>query len=107
MLATGDVRIKEKMDLDIQVTKLKMLKSNHLAQKYEMEDRVHRYYPDKLKETQLYIDCLNDDIPLLQSHPVKDDAFSMAIMGTVYTERKEAGQAIVAACHLLDDPEKA
>lgn len=106
MLATGDVRIKEKMDLDIQVTKLKMLKSNHLAQKYEMEDRVHRYYPDKLKETQLYIDCLTADLPLLQAHPVKDEAFSMTVMGTVYTERKEAGQAIAAACRLMDDPEK-
>ncbi len=104
MLATGDVRIKEKMDLDIQVTKLKMLKSNHQAQQYEMQDRVRGYYPNKIKETRLYIDCLNADLPVLEAHPVREDAFSMTVMGNVYTERKEAGKAIVAACHLMDDP---
>ena len=106
MLATGDVRIKEKMDLDIQVTKLKMLKSNHQAQQYEMQDKVRGYYPNKIKETQLYIDCLNADLPVLEAHPVKEDAFSMTVMGNVYTERKEAGKAIVAACRLMDDPGK-
>ncbi len=106
MLATGDTRIKEKMDLDIQVTKLKMLKANHLAQQYEMQDKVRGYYPNKIKETQLYIDCLNADLPVLEAHPAKEDAFSMTVMGTVYTERKEAGKAIVAACRLMDDPGK-
>ena len=106
MLATGDARIKEKMDLDIQVTKLKMLKSNHQAQQYEMQDKVRGYYPNKIKETQLYIDCLNADLPVLEAHPAKEDAFSMTVMGTAYTERKEAGKAIVAACRLMDDPGK-
>lgn len=106
MLATGDTRIKEKMDLDIQVTKLKMLKSNHLAQQYEMQDKVRGYFPNKIKETRLYIDCLTADLPMLETHPVKEDNFSMAIMGTVYTERKEAGKAIIAACRLMDDPGK-
>ena len=106
MLATGDVRIKEKMDLDIQVTKLKMLKSNQQAQQYEMQDKVRGYYPNKIKETQLYIDCLDADLPILEAHPVKEDAFSMTVMGTIYTERKEAGKAIVAACRLMDDPGK-
>ncbi len=106
MLATGDPRIKEKMDLDIQVTKLKMLKSNHTAQQYEMQDRVRGYFPNKIKETELFIDCLKADLPLLEAHPVKEDAFSMKVMGTVYTDRKEAGQAIVAACRLMEDPDK-
>ncbi len=106
MLATGDTRIKEKMDLDIQVTKLKMLKSNHLAQQYEMQDKVRGYFPNKIKETRLYIDCLTADLPILETHPVKEDNFSMTIMGTVYTERKEAGKAIIAACRLMDDPGK-
>ena len=106
MLAIGDTRIKEKMDLDIQVTKLKMLKSNHLAQLYEMQDKVRGYFPNKIKETRLYIDCLTADLPMLEAHPVKEDNFSMAIMGTVYTERKEAGKAIIAACRLMDDPGK-
>lgn len=106
MLATGDPRIKEKMDLDIQVTKLKMLKSDHTAQQYEMQDKVRGYFPNKIKETELFIDCLKADLPLLEAHPVKEDAFSMEVMGTVYTDRKEAGQAIVAACRLMDDPDK-
>ncbi len=106
MLATGDSRIKEKMDLDIQVTKLKMLKSNHLSQQYELQDRVRGYYPNKLKETQLYIDCLEADLPVLEAHPVKEDVFSMTVMGTDYAERKEAGRAIVAACRLIDEPGK-
>ncbi len=93
-------------DLDIQVTKLKMLKSNHQAQQYEMQDKVRGYYPNKIKETQLYIDCLNADLPVLEAHPAKEDAFSMTVMGTAYTERKEAGKAIVAACRLMDDPGK-
>ena len=106
MLATGDSRIKEKMDLDIQVTKLKMLKSNHLSQQYELQDRVRGYYPNKLNETQLYIDCLEADLPVLEAHPVKEDVFSMTVMGTDYAERKEAGRAIVAACRLIDEPGK-
>ena len=106
MLATGDVRIKEKMDLDIQVTKLKMLKSNHLSQQYELQDRVRGYYPDKMKEAQLYIDCLEADLPILEAHPAKEDAFAMTVMETAYTDRKEAGKAIVAACRLIDEPGK-
>ena len=106
MLATGDVRIKEKMDLDILVTKLKMLKSNHLSQQYDMQDKVRGYFPNKIKETELYIECLKKELPTLVVHPVKEEAFSMTVMGTVYTERKEAGKAIVAACRLMDNSDK-
>ncbi|MCM1222766.1 MAG: helicase C-terminal domain-containing protein, partial [Lachnospiraceae bacterium] len=102
MLATGDPRIKEKMDLDIQVTKLKMLKAGHQAQQYDMEDKVKWYYPQKIQETQLLVDCLEADLPILEAHPAKEEAFSMTVLETVYTERKEAGKAIVAACRLLD-----
>lgn len=105
-LATGDERIKEKMDLDIQVAKLKMLKSNHIAQQYEMEDKAVKYYPQKIAETNLYIECLTADLPILQAHPVKEDAFSMTVMGTVYSERKEAGEAIMAACKTMTDPDQ-
>ena len=68
MIATGDPRIKEKMDLDIQVSKLKMLKSNHMAQKYEMEDKVVGYYPQKIAETRLFIEALSAD-PSHSSEP--------------------------------------
>ena len=107
MLATGDPRIKEKMDLDIQVTKLKMLKANHNSQVFEMEDKVRGYYPQKIQETQLFIDCLTAELPILQAHPVKEDAFSMTVQGKVYTERKEAGEAIVKVCKAMTDPDKA
>ena len=106
MLATGDPRIKEKMDLDIQVSKLKMLKANHNSQKYEMEDKARGYYPQKIQETKLFIDCLTAELPILQAHPAKDDAFSMTIQGKVYTERKAAGEAIVKVCKSMKDPEK-
>ena len=106
MIATGDPRIKEKMDLDIQVAKLKMLKSNHMAQKYEMEDMVIRHYPKKMAEAQMFIEALSGDLPVLEAHPIKDDAFSMTVQGKTYTERKEAGLAIVAACKTITDPKK-
>ena len=106
MLATGDPRIKEKMDLDIQVAKLKMLKANHQAQQYETQDSIVKYYPQQIAQTQLMIEALAADLPLLEAHPVKEDSFSMTIQGKVYTERKVAGEAIVAACKSMTDPEK-
>lgn len=102
MLATGDPRIKQKMDLDLQVTKLKMLKSNHLSQQYELEDKIRSYYPNKIKETQLYIDCMNEDLPILQKHPVKEEVFSMTVKGKLYTKRKDAGEAIIKACRSME-----
>jgi len=105
-LATGDDRIREKMDLDVQVTKLKMLKANHTAQQYEMQDKALKYYPQKIAETRLFIEALNKDLPIVQAHPVKDDAFSMTVMGQTYTERKAAGEAVIKACMLMSDPDK-
>lgn len=98
MLAAGDPRIKEKMDLDIQVTRLKLLKANHQSQQYEMQDKVKSYYPRKIKETELYIDCLEADLPRLHQYPVKEDQFQITVMGKTYTERKDAGEAVKQAC---------
>lgn len=105
-LATGDLRFKEKMDLDIQVAKLKLLKSNHIAQQYEMEDKVVKYYPQKIAEAGLYIEALTADLPVLEAHPVHEDAFTMTVMGQVYTERKDAGEAIIAVCKTMTDPDQ-
>ena len=105
-LATGDDRIREKMDLDVQVAKLKMLKANHTAMQYEMQDKVLKYYPQQMAETKLFIEALGKDLPIVQAHPVKDDAFTMTVMGQVFTERKAAGEAIIKACMLMSDPEK-
>ena len=106
MLATGDPRIKEKMDLDIQVAKLKLLKSNHMAMKYEMEDKVLKYYPAKTTETKIFIRALGEDQTILNLHPVKEDSFTMTVQGQTYTERKKTGEAIIAACQNMEDPEK-
>ena len=89
-LATGDDRIREKMELDVQVAKLKVLKANHVAQQYEMQDKSLKFYPRKIAETKLYIEALSADLPILQEHSVKDDTFSITIQGKQYTERKEA-----------------
>ena len=105
MLATGDERVKEKLDLDIQMTNLKMLKSGHLSQQYEIQDRVARYYPHRIRETQLWLEGLKADLPVMLAHPVKEDVFSMTVSGTVYTERKEAGEALTAACRRIKDPD--
>ncbi len=105
-LATGDDRIREKMDLDVQVAKLKMLKANHAAMQYEMQDKALKYYPQQMAETKLFIEALGKDLPIVQAHPVKDDAFTMTVMGQVFTERKAAGEAILKACMLMDNPEK-
>ncbi len=105
-LATGDDRIREKMDLDVQVAKLKMLKANHTAMQYEMQDKALKYYPQKMAETRLVIEALGKDLPIVQAHPVKEDAFTMTVMGQVFTERKAAGEAIIKACMLMSDPEK-
>ena len=105
-LATGDDRIREKIDLDVQVAKLKMLKANHTSMQYEMQDKALKYYPQQMAETKLFIEALGKDLPIVQDHPVKDDAFTMTVMGQTYTERKEAGEAIIKACLLMSDPEK-
>lgn len=97
-LATGDDRIREKMDLDVQVSKLKILRANHTAQQYEMQDRVLKFYPRRMAEEKLYIDGITADIPVLNANTIKDDAFSIVVLGKTYTERKEAGEAIIEAC---------
>ena len=104
-LATGDPRIKEKMDLDIQVAKLKLMRSNHQSQKYEMEDRLIKYYPTELKKTEERINGLGEDYKVVQAHPIAEDSFSMTIKGNLYTERKAAGEAIIQACKEFENPD--
>ena len=93
-------------DLDVQVAKLKMLKANHTAMQYEMQDKALKYYPQQMAETKLFIEALGTDLPIVQAHPVKEDAFSMTVMGQTFTERKAAGEAIINACLLAGKPEQ-
>ena len=100
-LATGNPYIKEKMDLDIQVSKLKLLKANHTSQKYRLETEIARNYPVKITALKERIAGLREDAeavkPLLEKEKAKD-GFSMVIGGKTYVDRKEAGTALIAAC---------
>ena len=101
-LATGNPYIKEKMDLDIQVSKLKLLKANHTSQIYSLESDIARRYPREITAAKGQIEALKIDIEAAKPLLAQDkDHFSMEISGKVYTERKEAGAAIIEACKVL------
>lgn len=106
-LATGNPHIKEKMDLDIQVSKLQLLKQSFLNQKYEMEDKVAKYFPEKIRQQELLIRQYEEDIRQVKAHtPTDREAFPVMQIGDhVYTEKKEAGQAIIEACKAMKSPE--
>lgn len=109
-LATGNPYIKEKMDLDIQVSKLKLMKANHTSQKYKLETDIARNYPAQIAATRERIEALKADSlaakPLLNKEKEKDD-FALTIGGKTYTDRKEAGTALIAACAGLKAVSKA
>ena len=100
MLATGNPYIKEKMDLDIQVQKLRLLKSNYLSEKYELEDKIIKYYPKIITQTKETIAGLEKDILLAAEHPKPlDDTFvGIEVKGVFYSEKAEGGQKIIDAC---------
>ena len=106
-LATGNPHIKEKMDLDIQVSRLQLLKQSFLNQKYEMEDKVAKYFPEKIRQQELLIRQYEEDIRQVKAHtPTDREAFPVMQIGDhFYTEKKEAGQAIIEACKAMKSPE--
>jgi hypothetical protein len=104
-LAAGDPNIKEKMELDIQVTRLKLLKANYTSQRYQLEDNITRYYPGKIAELEQKILALKQDIAMYnRNRPTSPDAFSMNVGTKVYTERKEAGTALIAMGQSIRQP---
>lgn len=107
MLATGNPYIKEKMDLDIQVQKLKLLKSNFLSEKYRLEDKIIKYSPQQITSLQNKIEGLKQDVETAKRNPKPtDDHFvGMEINGVFYSEKAEAGKAIIEACKLMSSPE--
>lgn len=105
MLATGNPHIKEKMDLDIQVSKLKLLKQNHLSERYELEDRLIKGFPEEIKALQELIEGYQADIVILEEHKLSEEQFIMRIGGAEYTEKADAGAAIVEACNNKTTPE--
>lgn len=95
-LATGNPYIKEKMDLDIQVSKLKLLKANHTSQKYRMEDNIATHYPLQITAMKEKIAGYQTDIKTYEERiPADKDTFSMQIGNKVFTDRKEAGTALI------------
>ena len=106
-LCTGDPRIKEKMDLDIDVQRLKLLKANHLSQKYALEDAIYKDFPQKIASYEQRIAAYEKDIAHLagHTHPNADGFSPMEVKGTIYTDKKEAGTAIIAACQAMTSPD--
>ena len=106
-LASGNPLIKEKMDLDIEVTKLKLLKSSHLSQRYSMEDAISKTFPKSLAETQERLVGYDADIATVKEHTAPNaDGFSpMTLAGKVYTEKKAAGAELLATCQNMLTPE--
>ena len=98
-LATGNPYIKEKMDLDIQVSKLKLMKANHTSQKYRLEDNIAKHYPQQIMILKERISGMQADIQTAKANlPVDKEQFSMKVGDKLYTDKKEAGTALVEMC---------
>ena len=107
MLATGNPHIKEKMDLDIQVQKLRLLKSSFLSEKYALEDKIIKFYPQEIARRSDVIAGLKSDIERVAEHPKpSDETFvGMTVKGAFYSEKADAGNAILEACKAMTNPE--
>lgn len=107
MLAADNPHIKEKMDLDIQVQKLRLLKSNYLSEKYELEDKIIKYYPTTIARIKETIAGLEKDRSLAKEHPKPlDDTFvGIEVKGVSYSEKAEGGQKIIDACKEMTSPD--
>ena len=106
-LCAGNPLIKEKMDLDVQVAKLKVLKADHQSQKFRLEDKLLTKFPADIRETNAYIAGLKADAQLAAAHPQgKEDFCGMTIKGVAYDEKKTAGERLVLACSELPNAEE-
>lgn len=105
-LAAGNPDIIEKTELDTQVAKLKLLKQNYLSEKYALEDKVIKYYPNEIKRLENRIEDMKEDIEVFNNNNTPDNSFGkMNIKGTDFTERKEAGEKIIEICKSMTNPE--
>ena len=106
-LASGNPMIKEKMDLDIEVSKLKLLKANHLSQKYALEDAISKGFPKQIAETQARIAGYGADIATVKgnTHPNADGFSPLTLAGVTYADKKEAGAALLIMCQTMLSPE--
>ena len=106
-LCAGNPLIKEKMDLDVQVAKLKVLKADHQSQKFRLEDKLLTKFPAEIQETNAHIAGLKADAQLAAAHPQgKEEFCGMTIKGVTYDEKKTAGERLVLACSELPNAEE-
>ena len=106
-LASGNPMIKKKMDLDIEVSKLKLLKANHLSQKYALEDAISKGFPKQIAETQARIAGYGADIATVKgnTHPNADGFSPLTLAGVTHADKKEAGAALLTMCQAMLSPE--
>ena len=106
-LCAGNPLIKEKMDLDVQVAKLKVLKADHQSQKFRLQDKLLTKFPADIQETNAYIAGVKADAQLAAAHPQMQEGFcGMTIKGVAYDEKKTAGERLVLACSELPNAEE-
>ena len=98
-LCAGDPRIKERMDLDVEVSKLKLMKADHQSKQYRLEDRLLKYFPEEIEKNKGFIAGLEADMATLAEHPHPEDSFTgMEIRGDILTDKENAGAALLDAC---------
>ena len=98
-LCAGDPRIKERMDLDVEVAKLKLMKADHQSKQYRLEDQLLKYFPQEIESNKGFIKGFEDDMEILAAHPHPEDGFAgMEIRGDLLTDKENAGAALLDAC---------
>ena len=98
-LCAGDPRIKERMDLDVEVSKLKLMKADHQSKQYRLEDQLLKYFPEEIEKHKGFIQGFEADLETLAAHPHPEDGFAgMEIRGDVLTDKENAGAALLDAC---------
>ena len=103
-LCAGDPTIKEKMDLDVDVARLRLMKADHQSQQYRLEDRLLKFFPQEIERNQGYIRGFEQDQATVAAHPLPEKEFiGMTIGGETYSEAKDAGEAILAACRQVSN----
>lgn len=107
MLATGNPYIKEKMDLDVQVQKLKLLKSHFLSEKYALEDKIMKHYPMRIADLKARLEGIANDVETAKKNPRSTEEFfpGMEVAGNFYAKKLDAGQAIIDACRQMESPD--
>ena len=105
-LCAGDPRIKERMDLDVEVSRLKLMKADHQSKQYRLEDQLLKYFPEEIEKHKGFIKGFESDLKVLAAHPHPEDGFAgMEIRGDLLTDKENAGAALLDACKEVKTPD--